>query len=130
MKGKQFAHFLRAIAQAVENADDSQIDNFIASLSHLAPNEAGPKRTNPKPHRQDIDEASLHETLERIGLLSSREEGLQLLEQLDFRRKELLALAKLRDVHTSKDDSVLRLREKLVERLIGARLNSQAIRGT
>ncbi|PWE75872.1 hypothetical protein XF30_03005 [Bradyrhizobium sp. SUTN9-2] len=129
MKGKQLAHFLRAIAQAVENADDSQIDNFIASLSHLTPNERT-ARPNSRPPRQDVDEASLQETLERIGMLSSREEGLQVLEQLDFKRKDLLALAKLRDVHTSKDDSVLRLREKLVERLIGARLNSQAIRGT
>ncbi|GAA0020713.1 hypothetical protein [Bradyrhizobium diazoefficiens] len=129
MKGKQLAHFLRAIAQAVENADDSQIDNLIASLSRLTPNERTTKPSS-KPPRQDVDEASLQETLERIGMLSSREEGLKLLEQLDFKRKDLLALAKLRDVHTSKDDSVLRLREKLVERLIGARLNSQAIRGT
>jgi hypothetical protein len=129
MKGKQLAHFLRAIAQAVENADDSQIDNLIASLSRLTSNERTTKPSS-KPPRQDVDEASLQETLERIGMLSSREEGLKLLEQLDFKRKDLLALAKHRDVHTSKDDSVLRLREKLVERLIGARLNSQAIRGT
>lgn len=130
MKGKQFARFLRAIADAVENVDDAQIDNLITSLSRSASNESGNKRSSPKNHRQDASEALLGETLEKIALLSSREEGLQLLEQLDFKRRELLALAKLRDVHTSKDDSVLRLREKLVERLIGARLNSQAIRGT
>lgn len=130
MQGKQLAHFLRAIAQAVENADDSQVENFIASLSRLVPGESATKKAVSRPRGEGVDEASLRATLERLGALSSREEGLQFLEQLDLKRKELLALAKLRDVHTSKDDTVMRLREKLVERLIGSRLNSQAIRGT
>ena len=54
---------------------------------------------------------------------------MQILEKLDFTRRDLEAMARDRNVHVTKDDNVRRIKEKLVEVIVGSRLNSAAIRG-
>ena len=59
----------------------------------------------------------------------TREAASEILDKLDFNRKELEALARSRSVHVLKDDNVRRIKDKLIEAIVGSKLNSLAIRG-
>jgi hypothetical protein len=61
--------------------------------------------------------------------LESREEGSRLLGRAQLTKKELEELARLMDLPVSREDDAEKLRQKIIEESIGARLNSQAIRG-
>ncbi len=52
-----------------------------------------------------------------------------MLEDSDLSKEELRELARLNDVYASTGDGVHQLKERLVESIVGSRLNSRAIRG-
>jgi len=64
-----------------------------------------------------------------VRQLESRDAGLRHLTRAQLTKNELEALARLMDLPVLRDDNSERLRQKIVEASIGARLNSQAIRG-
>jgi hypothetical protein len=128
MQGKQLSRVFRALARAIEELDDEQVEIFISSLTQLAPGSL-PRKQPTRASHSKVDRFALDEVLRKLSEFSTRQEGLEFIGQMDLRRKELEMLAKLRSIHVTKEDTVERIREKLVEALIGARLNSQAIRG-
>jgi hypothetical protein len=67
--------------------------------------------------------------LDQLTMAQTREAASEIIDKLNFTRKELEALARTRSVHVTKDDNVQRIKEKLVEAIVGSRLNSLAIRG-
>lgn len=69
---------------------------------------------------------SLAENLRNAG---SRESALQLLNAALLTKKRLEDLARMMDLPVLREDNAERLRQKIVEESVGARLNSQAIRG-
>jgi hypothetical protein len=128
MYGTRLAQLLRAIANSIERLDETQLNEFISSLKR--PRSAPPieKSTGKKKHAK-VDPAELDRIIMRLNEAISRDEGEKLLEGLELSRKELERLARLRDIHISKDDNVTKIKEKLVEVIIGSRLSSRAIRG-
>jgi hypothetical protein len=68
--------------------------------------------------------------MRRLAEAPNREAGASLLRELSLSKRELLDLARHRSLHIMKDDSLRRIEEKLVEAVIGSKLNSLAIRGS
>jgi len=125
MYGAKLAQLLRALANSIEKLDEAQLNEFIADMRRPRSPSAGIAR---KKHSK-VDPIELEKVLAKLNDLTTREEGTKLLDGLDLNRKELERLARLRDIHVSKDDNVSRIKEKVVEVVIGSRLNSRAIRG-
>ena len=90
------------------------------------PAHGGEKRSN---RRVAINPEEVKSLLEQLKEVSTREAAYEILEKLDFTRRDLEAMARDRNVHVTKDDNVRRIKEKLVEVIVGSRLNSAAIRG-
>jgi hypothetical protein len=130
LDGMALAHFLRQIAAIVEKMDQRELNHFIREfkLLKLAPKSA-PRLIGKRKDFGKIDAAALERIWARLRTGNTRQEGLQLLDAQQFTRSELAKLAKISNVHTTKDDNVPQIKEKLVEALIGARLGSKAIRG-
>ena len=68
--------------------------------------------------------------LDELRGSESRVDGERLLGSLALTRRELEAAARLLDVRVSKEDDSARLREKIIQASVGARLGSRAVRGT
>ena len=111
--------------------DESQIEMLAANLRRkdfLYESGATEKSATKNKHSK-IDPIQLEQILGQLNELATREEGTKLLERFELSRKELERMAKLRKVHVTKDDNVERIKEKLIETIIGSRLSSRAIRG-
>ncbi|WHA41921.1 hypothetical protein [Agrobacterium larrymoorei] len=152
----KLADFLRKIADAIEPLDAPSLDAFLrqnsvpiasdvgkndresakasGGLSKKTPKAktAGRVQTKRKksqsPPSKGLEE--LRNILSELQNANARDVGTRVLKNHKLIKADLIALAKLADVHIMKNDTVSRLEEKLVETLIGSRLNSQAIRGT
>jgi len=127
---RTIAHILRKIADAIEKSNVAEWEDFDVTLR--------PKKRNPKliggrgsrsKSKVYISPLEVENILEELKKASTREAALEVLERLSFTRKELEALVRPLTVHVTKDDSVQRIKEKLVEAVVGSRLNSLAIRG-
>ena len=65
--------------------------------------------------------------INRLKSYNTREEGELYLLSLDLKRKDLEAVAKALDLPYSKKDTIVKIREKIIEGTIGYRLRSNAI---
>ena len=65
--------------------------------------------------------------INRLKSYNTREEGELYLLSLDLKRKDLEAVAKALDLPYSKKDTIVKIREKIIEGTIGYRLSSNAI---
>jgi hypothetical protein len=131
MQGTKLAQLLRAIANSVEKLDNAQLDDFIASLRRhrLTENSVPNEKSISKKKHAKVDPAELERIITQLNEAVTRDEGANLLDRIDLSRKELERLARMRDIHISKDDNISKIKEKLVEVIIGSRLSSRAIRG-
>lgn len=125
----KLADLLRRFADAIETLDESGIRSLLNNPAAIRQAVSKPKRAS-KTAARKIDTQVLNDALSQLQAAATRLEGATLLETLKLNRSELVALAKAGNVHVMSEDTVKRLEEKLVESLIGSRLNSQAIRGT
>lgn len=125
MHGAKLAQLLRAMANSIEKLDEAQIDEFITGLKR--PRLLG--RDSVRKKHSKVDPLELERILAQLNEFKTRDEGWKLLDDLDLSRKELERLARMRDIHVSKDDNVPKIKEKVVEVIIGSRLSSLAIRG-
>lgn len=126
------ADVLRQLASAIEAMTANDLKEFLEGLKSgkritrtaLDPNTSKAKRNSV------IGRQAVSDILGRLQGAQSTEEGFKLLRELHLTRRDLVEIARERSVHIIKEDSVHRIEEKLVEAIIGSRLNSQAIRGT
>ncbi|MCR5874756.1 hypothetical protein LRS10_11615 [Phenylobacterium sp. J426] len=129
MDGPTFAKLLRALARAVENASPEDVEALINGMSKRPKPVRGRDIAPRRGPTEKIDRIWVEKTLQELGSAASREDALRQMEKLNLSRRELAALAKYRNVHIVKEDNIGTLEQKLVEALVGARLNSLAIRG-
>lgn len=130
MRGNTLAKILRRIADAVDRLDEVQLDSFLSNLNRKDNFSEASKRKTTKNVHAKLDPVALEQVLGQLSALTTRASGGELLERLELSRKELEALAKLRSIHVTKNDDLPRIKEKLIEGTIGARLSSRAIRGS
>ena len=149
MQKSILARCLRKIADAIEKVGDSELTNFDIELKSEKTDQ--PKRRpaqkakTPEAKKIPSQESrtisttkmkkiragifDIQKILEQLQKATDREMAFKILDNPDLTRIELVDLARLQSVHVTKDDSVSRIKEKLVEMAIGSRLNSLAIRG-
>jgi hypothetical protein len=67
--------------------------------------------------------------LNELVSAGTRDEAAEILAKWNPSRALILQAARIRELHIRKEDTNAALREKLVENIVGARLDSAAIRG-
>jgi hypothetical protein len=120
MDGNKVARILRRIADAVDGMSEAALAEFIFGLREVRPRRRGPSSTKLSGAGRESRE-KLETVVAQLQRLSTREEGLLLLDQLNWTREELAGLARRMDVHVIKDDNIGRIKDKLVETAIGSR---------
>jgi hypothetical protein len=127
----QFAQILRRLAKLIERMDLDEVQELLHTLEGTNPSEKS--REISLRRRATASKPQLHigasEIMNRLQTAPDREAGALLLRELSLSKRDLLDLARNRSVHITKEDSLRRIEEKLVEAIIGSKLNSQAIRG-
>lgn len=118
---RQVAELLRAIATAIENGVD---------LTSIALDLAGRHSTETKSVRSDIAQKRIAEIIQLLQRSKTREEAISIIRNQKLARRDLIEIARFCSAHVTKDDKVSRIEEKLVEAIVGSRLNSEAIRGS
>jgi hypothetical protein len=130
------AKLLHRVAETLERSSSTDLEALLAGGAALVISSAnsaparreGKRKAGAKKHGQPSNK-DLAELAMQVRQLGSREDGTNLLKRAELSKKELEALARLMDLPVLRDDDAERLRQKIVEESIGARLNSQAIRG-
>jgi hypothetical protein len=151
----RLAKFFRALADACEKLTEDELDFAISefqsftkalksgephrifggpthrrgTLDYLPGSQAPRKSVRGRSTKIGKSPISPATVLDQLNRANSRKEGEKILQNLKLSRNELLAVANARSVYVSKDDNVRRIHEKLVESIIGTKLDSGAIRG-
>jgi hypothetical protein len=119
---------LDATSEAVRTWNDADVAAFLAGKSELTIRaDARPVRRRPT---ASVDRKQVEEVRHALEAMDTREAGAEYLERMALGRDGLRALAAGLDLPSSRSDTVDRLRNRIVESLIGYRLRSSAIRGT
>lgn len=126
-KNKTIARLLRRLAETLEKTPEADLEALLSGRARLVVSPAGADRRSPRQKR--TPSKKITELVAKLRDLRSREDGLALLRTMRLNRRELEELARLMDLPVLRDDGSERLVQKIVEESIGARLNSEAIRG-
>ncbi|SRR6266478_2809396 len=129
---ENLAKLLRQIAATVEHASPGDLEALFTGRAKLVISNGGTRRSAKRDSVDRFDGAThnkLDSLVEQIKTLVSRDDGLNLLRSEKLSKKELERIARLMDLPVTREDDAERLRLKIVEQSIGARLNSRAIRG-
>jgi len=135
MDGKDLAKLLRRIAEALERSSPSDVAGLLAGRASvvISPGSAGGRRNEGQQFHREKRRQRSAKDLAGLGAqlkqLESRDDGVRLLMRAQLTKLELEDLARLMDLPVLKEDDVDRLRQKIIQASIGARLNSQAITG-
>jgi len=124
-KRSELAKILRRLADYVDNHPDEDLVPILKQAATLMQSPERQKRSPPsKMLRQDIQAIAAH-----LQILQSREVGDAFLCEKAPNRSGLEAVARFLQLPVQRDDTVDRLRAKIVENTIGSRLRSDAIQG-
>ena len=128
-KARIISDFLVVLARRVKTLTDEEVEALLddADLRHILrekPKFRLQKRTDLADVQSQAD--SLMKDLDKK---SSREEAAKFLAALAPRKPVLIEAAKMREVHVVKQDTLKIISDKLVENVVGSRLDSARIRG-
>jgi hypothetical protein len=134
---RTIARLLRIVAELVERSSTSELEDILGGRAILEISRVPGATTPPREGRRlrDVEKRrqpggrDLDGVIARLRLLPSREAGFALLMESQLTKRELEATARLMDLPVVREDDAEQLRRKIVEEAIGARLNSEAIRG-
>lgn len=127
-KKSELSSLLRKLADYVDDHSEAELARLFELDNRLKP-EAPVRRRDSSLEKPKKDAGYYQSISERLSVLQSREEGETLLINSVPRRGELEVLARALQLPVQRDDTVERLRAKIVENVIGSRLRSQAIQG-
>ena len=122
---------LKAVMKFVSALRDEEVEALASGSAAIAISIGfkGSQRTGKPYFRTAGQQADLDRLRKELEVSESTRAGLALLEEVALTRAELERMARSLELPVTKHDSVSRLEEKIVEALIGARLNSRAVRG-
>ena len=124
-KRSELANILRRLADYVDNHPDEDLAPILNRAAALTgssvPHEKLPYHKLPRPDVRAI--------VAELLALQSRDAGNGLLREKAPNRRGLEAVARFLQLPVQRDDTVDRLRAKIVENTIGSRLRSDAIQG-
>jgi hypothetical protein len=123
------AAVLAGAAEKLRAWSDDDIVAFLSGELELTIRVGAERRTTKTKSGRDDARQLAADVLAALSAMQTREAGLSYLRQLSLNREGLRALVAELDLPATKSDNMERLRERVVEALIGYRLRSQAIRG-
>lgn len=131
---EKIAKLLHRLAQILERSSAAELEALLEGRASLVvSNRSGVGRRGSLDGELKKRRPRSGKDLAKLGVqirqLESRDAGLRLLLRAQLTKNELEELARLMDLPVLREDDSERLRQKIVEACIGARLNSQAIRG-
>ena len=125
------ANISLAVADAIASMDDGEFELLIQGKAKLriVEHQKSKKSTSKLLNDSDIDEA-ISDMAKRLNTAKSRECARDLLASINQPRKKdfLLFVAKSCGVKVESRDSIARIEQKLIEDVVGPRLDSEAIR--
>ncbi|HEY1052598.1 MAG TPA: hypothetical protein VGE39_22665 [Prosthecobacter sp.] len=124
-KRSELACILRQLADYVDRHPDEDLAPIFERAAALTKPEVARQKIKPEKKRFLSGDAA--ELAKKLQTLPSREEGISILCDEAPNRQALEMLARLLNLPVQKDDSVEKLRTKIVENTIGSRLRSEAI---
>lgn len=128
MSAPEIANLLRAIANLIERGSLSEINAITRTLTGPVQAVRNEKvRANEKSDKGKGPDIGI--ITERIFNSPDRITAKSVLEEANLSRRDLKLLGEKNSVHIRKEDKVNEIEMKIVEALVGSRLNSKAIRG-
>ena len=122
---------LKAMTKLASTLSDSDIEALASGEATLTieRRKAIPTLFVNSPRGRTPDASYLKELRESLATVDSTSAGFEMLNRAGLNRVNLEEVARSLDLPLTKQDSTSRLEEKIIEALIGSRLNSQAVRG-
>jgi hypothetical protein len=124
-KRNELALLLRRLADFLENRSDEELFPLFEQASKLLPPVS--RKKPPGPVKNFKASAFVLEISKQLRQLPTRESGETLLKDRAPNREALEALARHLNLPVQRDDTIDKLRAKIVENVIGSRLRSDAI---
>jgi hypothetical protein len=128
-KGRAVSEFLVALARQVEHLTDEELDVMLKDAGLKGVFRSQSKSPRPKSLSQMEVRCEAEALMQKLANQSSREGASALLATLAPSRRVLIEAAKMREVHIIREDTVITITAKLIENVVGSRLDSARIRG-
>ncbi len=128
-RDNELATLLRRLADYVEHQSDLELTALMEDSAKLLAAAERQTKKRPTPYKGTSVTGDLYHVVNALQNLSSREDGENLLREKTFNRNKLETLARYLQLPVQRDDTIEKLRDKIIERTIGSRLRSNAIRG-
>ncbi len=125
-KRNELASLLRRLADYIERRSDDELVPLFEQASRLLPNTSNRKKFQ-TPAKAAKASGYTYEIANQLRELPSRERGEALLIDKGLNRDALEALARHLQLPVQRDDTIEKLRAKIIENVIGSRLRSDAI---
>ncbi|WP_143136082.1 hypothetical protein [Burkholderia ubonensis] len=125
---KILASLLRRIARELEGLSDADLQELDESVAPLLSRSGGGGKGRLEKSNAKLD-FDVGELLGKLRALTSRDEGVSLLNQVAPTKDRLMMFAKALDLPVGKRNSNEEIIFKVVEATIGFRIRSAAIRG-
>jgi hypothetical protein len=122
---------LRAVTKVISNMSQEDLEALASGKATLmlVGTEESPAQEELGVSQQKRGALDYARLLGDLRAVESTEAGFTILREAELTRSELERLSRSLDLPVTKQDSAGHLEEKVVEALIGSRLNSRAIRG-
>lgn len=117
----------RQVAKVVESLTEEEKAAIVSGEASLRVN-VEPK-TRPRRAPQSTDGTDIVALRARLDSCQSRDDAERIIEAMSLSKAALRQITKAFELPNTKDDSVDRLVERIVESTVGFRLRSQAIQG-
>ena len=89
----------------------------------------GERTSKARPSAKRSDPPSLSSLTKALLTFTDRDAASRFLAEHSLTKKDLTALARDNNVHVTKEDNMEKIESRIIEALVGSRLNSRAIRG-
>lgn len=123
----RIAAVLRLVADFVARLSETEIDALLTQTAYLQiSRNASPKRRSPRSKGRSHDPARIAAALRGA---TTRDEAMVILTGEGVTKAVLEKLARQLDLPVLRSDSGDRLRQKIIEAIVGYRINSEAIQG-
>lgn len=124
-KRSELANILRRLADYIDSLSDEDLAPIFRQAARLMQSSERQRRPS---HNEGVP-ADVRAIAAELQTLRSRETGDALLRGKAPNRSGLEAIARFLQLPVQRDDTVDKLRAKIVENVIGSRLRSDAIQG-
>lgn len=131
MTDKDTARLLRRLADTIDRSSPSDLELLLQGKATLAISSEGTRdrKRAVKRGSNGHGQNALETVADSLRRMESRDAVNSELMAKKWGKEDLEELARFLDLPVLREDNAERLRQKIVEETIGARLNSQAIRG-